>query len=91
MSGDTDSAFAREQVMEDFLDGVESRVTKQKNLPWVAYGPQWAMDKGAEDPPDDIEDPVWASSTGWMEKNEMEPQDGNPGLLLWYEPTDAEQ
>lgn len=75
-------------TVEDFLDGLEDRVTKESGPPWVAYGPRYARDEGAEDPPpEDIDKPVWAPSTGWIEQAEMEPKAGRPGpMLLLYAP-----
>lgn len=75
-------------TIEDFLDDLSDRVTKESGPPWIAYGPRFAKDKGAETPPpENISEPVWAPSTGWTERAEIEPKAGRPGpFLLLYGP-----
>lgn len=78
--------------VSNFLDGVQKRVQPDDDPPGIAYGPCWAKQKGAEEPPEDLQAPVWAPDHGWMEKGEVEPTDGRPGtFLLLYSPTDMGQ
>ena len=61
---------ATEDPLNHFLDGVEEQLSDEEETPWLVYGPKWAQDEGADPPPEEMDDPVWAPSTGWMAKEE---------------------
>jgi len=79
--------------LEEFAKGVAERVTAAGSVPWVVFGPKWAQEsKGAEPPPEDLSDPVWARGEGWMEKSEApieETGDGEP--LALYAPDSMDE
>lgn len=70
------------EPLDTFLDGVEQELQNEETPPTVVYGPEWAQDKGAEEPPGEMENPVWAPSTGWMEKDSAPIHEDRPGEPL---------
>jgi hypothetical protein len=67
------------------MDGVEKHLSDEEEAPWIVYGPRWAQDRGAEEPPEGMDEPVWAPSAGWMEKGET------GGVLALYAPDSNEE
>lgn len=83
---------ATENPLGQFLDGVKQELEPEDETPWLVYGPRWAQDKGADPPPEDIKDPVWAPSAGWIEKGKapINASDPNERLAL-YAPDSMEE
>ncbi len=84
---------APEKPLNSFLDGVEHALQDEEETPWIVYGPRWAQEgQGAEEPPEDLENPVWAPSTGWMEKGEAPIGEAGSGeTLAMYAPDSMDE
>jgi len=83
---------ATEDPLNHFLDGVEEQLSDEEETPWLVYGPKWAQDEGADSPPEDMEEPVWAPSAGWMEKGEapLKSTSGPSEPVALYAPDDLD-
>jgi len=83
---------ATEDPLNHFLDGVEGQLSDEEEPPWLVYGPKWAQDEGADSPPEDMEEPVWAPSAGWMEKGEapLKSTSGPSEPVALYAPDDLD-
>ena len=73
------------------LDKVEANASTGEAPPWIVYGPRWAQDRGAEEPPEGMDEPVWAPSAGWMEKREAPIRGETDGPLALYAPDSNEE
>ena len=88
----TDTPDPNTDALSDFVGGVEEQLSDDEETPWLVYGPKWAQDEGAAPPPEDIDDPVWAPSTGWMEKSEAPiHKDGSGKPLAMYAPDSMDE
>lgn len=77
-------------ALQGLVNGVEERLSVEEETPWIVYGPRWAQDRGAEEPPEGMDEPVWAPSAGWMEKREA-PIGETGGPLALYAPDSNEE
>jgi len=79
-------------ALNGFADEVAERVTESETGPFVIFGPKWAQDgEGADPPPDDLSDPVWARDEGWMEKSSAPIQKSDGGPLAMYAPDSMDE
>lgn len=80
-------------ALRGFTDGVVERVTESETAPWTVFGPKWAQEsEGAEPPPEDLSDPVWARGEGWMERGEAPIEEtGNDEPIALYAPDSMDE
>jgi len=79
-------------ALNGFADEVAERVTESETPPIVVFGPRWAQDgEGADPPPDDLSDPVWAPDRGWMEKEDAPSHNTGGGPLAMYAPDSMDE
>jgi len=64
----------------ELVAGIEEKVTDTEQTTLVFYGPKWAQAEGADPPPEDLSEPVWAPDAGWMEEADA------GGILALYAP-----
>lgn len=84
---------ANRNSLDSFLDGVEQALQDEEETPWIVYGPRWAQEgQGAPEPPEDLENPVWAPSAGWMEKGDAPIEEDSSGeTLAMYAPDSMDE
>ena len=78
-TGDRNSPVSPDAYAE-LVAGIEAKVSDTEQTTLIFYGPTWAQAEGADPPPEDLSEPVWAPGAGWVEKGAA------GGILTLYAP-----